>query len=210
MDHHCSSSAAERQQGISWEANIVAARNGCDESLAWIVQQLRGYLLLVARTQIGHQVRSKFSGSDVVQMSLIDASKSINQFKGSTEAEVRAWMKEIVLHNLTDESKRYTGTKRRAICREQSLDQVTFTLPDEVGDTPSVMLRSKESDSQLRRLIERLPLQQRRAVEGRHRYGFSYTEIAGQLGVSEKAVRSAYSIGKSKLREWLLLLEGSE
>ena len=210
MDQDCSNSATDHQQENSWEAKIIAARNGCDESLAWIIQQLRDYLLLVARSQIGHQVRSKFSGSDVVQMSLIDASNSISQFNGSSEAEIRAWMKEIILHNLTDESRRYTRTKRRAIGREQSMDQVTLVLPDEVGETPSVMLRRKESDSQLRRLIERLPLQQRRAVEGRHRYGFSYTEIAEQLGVSENAARSAYSVGKRKLREWLLLLEGSE
>lgn len=71
------------------------------------------------------------------------------------------------------------------------------------------MLRHKESDSQLRRLIDRLPEQQRRAVEGRHRYGFSYSELASQLGVSESAVRSAYSLGTGKLRDWLLV-EGAE
>ncbi len=210
MDQRHSSSAIGHQQANSWNAKIVAARNGCDESLAWIVQHLRDYLVLVARGQIGEQVRSKFSGSDVVQMSLIEASKSISQFKGSTEAEIRAWMKGIVLHNLTDESKRYTRTKSRAINRERSMDQVAFALPDEIGETPSVMLRRKESDTQLRRLIERLPPQQRRAVEGRHRFGFTYAEIARQLGISENAVRSAYSLGKMKLREWIMLGEGSE
>lgn len=142
-------------------------------------------------------------------MSLIDASRSINKFHGSSEAEIRAWMKEIVLNNLFDESKRYTQTERRSIGRERSMDQAALVLQDAIGETPSVMLRRKESDTQLRRLIGRLPQQQRRVVEGRHRYGFSYSEIASQLGISESAARSAYSVGTGKLREWLLV-EGSE
>ena len=209
MDQDSAMATNDRQRELPWEDLINAARNGCDESLAMIVQQLRDYLLLVARGGIGDQVRSKFSGSDVVQMSLIDASKSINKFYGSSEAEIRAWMKEIVLNNLFDESKRYTQTERRSIGRERSMDQATFVLRDAIGETPSVMLRRKESDSQLRRLIGRLPQQQRRVVEGRHRYGFSYSEIASQLGISESAARSAYAVGTGKLRDWLLV-EGSE
>ena len=89
------------------------------------------------------------------------------------------------------------------------MEQAAFVLPDAIGETPSVMMHRKESDSRLRRLINRLPQQQRRAVEGRHRYGFSYSEIAGQLGISESAARSAYSVGTGKLRDWLLV-EGSE
>ena len=209
MDHNSITSTDDSQRELSWEELIGAARNGCDESLALIVGQLRDYLLLVARGGIGDQLRSKFSGSDVVQMSLIDASRSINKFHGSSEAEIRAWMKEIVLNNLFDESKRYTQTERRSIGRERSMDQAAIVLQDAIGETPSVMLRRKESDTQLRRLIGRLPQQQRRVVEGRHRYGFSYSEIASQLGISESAARSAYSVGTGKLREWLLV-EGSE
>ena len=74
MDQDSAMSTNDRQRELPWEDLINAARNGCDESLAMIVQQLRDYLLLVARGGIGDQVRSKFSGSDVVQMSLIDAS----------------------------------------------------------------------------------------------------------------------------------------
>jgi len=209
MGHDSLAPKNDRQREPSWEEMISAARDGCDESLAKIVQQLRDYLLLVARGRIDDQVRSKFGGSDVVQMSLIDATKSINQFNGSSEAEIRAWLREIVLHNLSDESKRYTGTKRRSIGRERSMDEGAFVLRDEFCETPGAMLRRKESDSQLRRLVDRLPLQQRRAVEGRHRYGFSYSEIADQLGISESAARSAYSDGTGKLRDWLLV-EGSE
>jgi len=209
MDQNSEESPDDPMEGVSWGQLISAARNGCDESLAKIVQQLRGYLLLVARGGIGDQLRSKFSGSDVVQMSLIEASNSIDKFSGSSEAEIRAWLREIVMHNLFDESKRYTQTQRRSISRERSMDQASFVLPDEIGETASVMMRRNESDSLLRRLIDRLPQQQRRAVEGRHRYGFSYSEIASQLGISESAARSAYSVGKGKLRDWLLV-EGSE
>jgi len=209
MEQNSEESPDDPMEGVSWGQLISAARNGCDESLAKIVQQLRGYLLLVARGGIGDQLRSKFSGSDVVQMSLIEASNSIDKFSGSSEAEIRAWLREIVMHNLFDESKRYTQTQRRSISRERSMDQASFVLPDEIGETASVMMRRNESDSLLRRLIDRLPQQQRRAVEGRHRYGFSYSEIASQLGISESAARSAYSVGKGKLRDWLLV-EGSE
>jgi RNA polymerase sigma-70 factor (subfamily 1) len=191
------------QPEFIWEDKITAARNGCDESLAMIVQRLGDYLLLVARGRIGDQVKSKFSGSDVVQMSLIDARKSINNFGGSTEEEIRAWMKEIVLNNLFDQSKRYTQTKCRAIKRERSIEQSELTLPDAICETPSVMLRRKESDSQLRRLVDRLPNQQRRVVQARHRYGYSNAEIASQLGITESAVRSAYSAGIEALRGWL-------
>src|SRR3954470_3208927 len=83
----------------------------------------RQYLWALAQAQLGKLVRAKSDASDLVQMTMLEAHRDFQQFAGHEEAELLAWMRRILAHNLFNEHRRYTA-KRRAAAREVSLDHI--------------------------------------------------------------------------------------
>ena len=185
----------------SWNELIEKAKVGCDESLAQVLGHFESYLLMVAKSRIGSLVQAKFGASDIVQMSMMEVSESIEQFHGSSEVEIRAWLRRIVLNNLLDESKQFTKTQKRAVGRERSL---TFAgIQQSKQGTPSEMIRRRETDSELKRLVDDLPDNQKRVIEGRHRFGLTHAQIGEQMGISEANARQLWSRAAKQLRRGL-------
>ncbi|MDB4767053.1 sigma-70 family RNA polymerase sigma factor, partial [bacterium] len=163
------------------------------------IARLQGYLLLIANGQMRENLQAKFGASDIVQNSLLDAHSGIDDFKGSTEAEMRAWLKQIVMHNLADEGRRYTSTQSRNVNRERSLEAITTPLKTS-GSGIGKAIQSESDKQMLAKAVNSLTARQQRVVEGRHRFGYSYKEIAEQLGITEVAARKIWSRALEQLR----------
>ena len=187
-------------QECNWASLIERARFGCDEALGEILKSVRSYLVVVANANLGGRVQAKFDASDVVQYSMIEASKSIDQFRGSSEHEFRSWIKRIVLNNLADEAKRYTDTESRNVNIEVSEDYLKSSSSHIDSDTPSWHLQRKEFDFRLAEAVAQLPDRQRFVIEARHRRCLDYQEIADQLEISETAARKIWSRASQQLR----------
>ena len=185
-----------------WPQLVKAARNGCEEALGEIITRLQGYLLLVANGQIRDNLQAKFGASDIVQNSLLDAHAGIDEFNGTTEAEMRAWLKRIVLHNFIDEKRRYTNTQSRSLELERPLETMATPLSTGISEGGSKVMRHAEDLQQLTQALHRLPPRQQRVVEGRRRFGYSYQQIADQLGISEAAVRKLWSTAIKQLKTY--------
>ena len=59
--------------------------------------------------------------SDVVQQTLLEAHRKFDQFRGSTEAELAAWLRTMLSFNVQD-MLRAQGRQKRDATRERSLD----------------------------------------------------------------------------------------
>lgn len=186
-----------------WPQLVEAARCGCDEALGEIITRLRGYLLLIANGQISGSLQAKFGASDIVQNSLLDAYAGIDEFNGTTEAEMRAWLKRIVLHNFIDEQRRYTQTQSRSLQREQPMETLANPLIAGLSDGGSKVMRQTEDLQRLTQALQRLPARQQRVVEARRRFGYSYQQIADQLDITEAAARKLWSRAIKHLKEYL-------
>ena len=184
----------------NWNELIQQAKDGSDLALVEIIKQFETYLLMVAKRGMKNSLQGKFGASDILQISLLEAHKSIEKFNGNSASEMQNWLKQIVINNLLDQSKQYTGTHKRSINRENSMG--SLDVPAEL-DTPSVMVRRKETDAELMRLVNALPEKQKFVVEARHRFGLGYSEIAVQLGISESNARQLWSRAVKQLRNWL-------
>ena len=182
-----------------WPALVNAARDGCDDALSEIIARLQGYLLLIANGQMRENLQAKFGASDIVQNSLLDAHAGIDEFKGSTEAEMRAWLKQIVMHNLADEGRRYTSAQSRNVNRERSLEVMTTPLKTQ-GSGITKAIEAEADKQKLAKAVSRLNARQQRVVEGRHRFNYTYKEIADQLGITEVAARKIWSRALEQLR----------
>ncbi len=194
---------------LEWGELIVAARAGDDVALAAMMSELHSYLLTVAEDQLGEKLRAKFGPSDIVQQSFVEAKQAIPKFSGSSEEEMRCWLKQIVLHNLVDSARRYTETQSRDVQREVSLDagpeggQLWDAVLCSNSETPSVFIRRAENDRQLMDAVDALPTGQRDVVVMRHGLGRSYQQIGAELGIAEDAARSRWMRAMQNLREQL-------
>jgi DNA-directed RNA polymerase specialized sigma24 family protein len=112
---------------------IEEARRQAPGAQDRLLESYRNYLRLMARTGIDASLRGKADPSDLVQETLIKAHQHFDQFQGQTEADLIAWLRQILARNLADLVRRFKAGGARSIGREQSLD-------DLFGATSRVML----------------------------------------------------------------------
>ena len=196
-------SKVTEDNSIEWTNLIRQAREGDDSALGLIVSRLRNYLLLVANAEMQPSIRSKFCGSDIIQQSMLEAHQAIGAFRGTTESELKAWLKKIVLSNLVDETRRYQKTRKRDTSREVPVDWHAQPLAQPNGQTASWMVSKNEFDQQLFIAIHELPARQRHVIKARHRDAMPYSKIAVELNITEDAARKLWTRGVNSLKRTL-------
>ena len=85
------------------------------------LERFRQYLLLLARLHLGDQPRGKLDTSDIVQQTLLEAHRKRRQFYGKSEAELAAWLRQMLACCIAD-AHRSQGRAKRDVSREQSLE----------------------------------------------------------------------------------------
>ena len=102
---------------------LSAALNGDVAARSQVLTHYRSWLHLLARLEIDRKFQGKFDAWDIVQQTLLEACRDLPQFRGGTEAEFLAWLRQILAHVLGHEFRRYVGTQQRDVGREVSLEQ---------------------------------------------------------------------------------------
>src|SRR5262245_47931090 len=85
------------------------------------LEQFRPYLHLLARLQLDRRLQAKLDASDVVQQTLLQAHQALGQFRGTTDAERAAWLRQILARCL-GHALRDFGRDKRDVGRERSLE----------------------------------------------------------------------------------------
>ncbi|MGP0068588.1 MAG: RNA polymerase sigma factor [Isosphaeraceae bacterium] len=181
-------------------APIMAGTNQRDlEVLAGVIESCRSYLLLVAERALAPDLRAKEGASDLVQEAMAEAQREAGRWTGRAEAtdELRAWLRQFLLHKIAHAARRYRGTGKRRIGREVPLPTaetdpvLAETL---VADQTSVGTRAarREEEHALRLALDRLPERMRQAVLWRHNEDCSFDEIGRRLGCSNVAARNVW------------------
>jgi RNA polymerase sigma-70 factor, ECF subfamily len=173
------------------------------------LERFRSYLLLLARMQVGDQLRGKLDPSDVVQQTLLDAHRKREQFRGHTSAELAAWLRQMLACNLAD-SIRTLHRAKRDVDREQSLEAAveecsirieTWLVAEQ--SSPSQQAEAHEQAIRLADALASLPEAQREAVVLRHCQGWPLADISRHLGRTPAAVAGLLKRGLRQLRQHL-------
>lgn len=174
-----------------------------------LLERHRAYLMLLARARILPVNGRRVDASDIVQQTLMDAFSKREQFRGSSEAELTAWLREILKNNLLDEL-RHEQCEKRDIRREKLLGEIideSMTRADvwlaAVQSSPSQRVSKEEDLLRLSEAMELLPVAQREAIVLHHLQGLKLAEVAKQLGRSEPAVAGLLFRGLNKLHQQL-------
>ena len=78
---------------------LAEARAGHDSAVGRLLEAARLYLLLVANRELPPDLRPKVGPSDLVQETLLRAHRHFGQFRGATEDELLAWLRQILAEN---------------------------------------------------------------------------------------------------------------
>src|ERR1041384_825302 len=94
------------------EMLLKLARAGDSKALGRLLELYRNFLRLLARTQIGADLRVRMDSSDLVPESLREAHRGFPQFLGTTEKELLAWLRRILARNVADQVKKHKALRR--------------------------------------------------------------------------------------------------
>jgi RNA polymerase sigma-70 factor (ECF subfamily) len=181
------------------------AEEGDERSL----ERYRDYLTLLTRVQMAPQLRGKLAPSDVVQQTILKAHEKRGQFRGQTEAEWAAWLRQILVNTLA-EAVRAFGRQRRDVALERSLEAAVDDSSARLerwlaADQSSPSQRAVREEDMLRlaHAVAQLPEDQRTALEMRHVQGCALATISHEMGRSEASVAGLLRRALKQLREML-------
>ena len=75
------------------------------------LERYRSWLGLLARLQVEPRFRAKFDPSDIVQQTMLEAVRDWPKFRGGTEAELAAWLRQILAHVLLHQVRLFGGAR---------------------------------------------------------------------------------------------------
>ncbi len=171
------------------------------------VEKYRPYLRLLAECKLDRRLRCKLDPSDLVQQTLLQACQIRHQFRGTTEGEMAAWLRQILARTLLH-SVRDLHRARRDVARERSLQaaidessaRLELWLAAEQS-SPSQQVMRTEQVFEIAKIVEGLPEDQRKAVVLYYFQGCSLAEVGDHLGRSESAAAGLLHRGLKQLRE---------
>jgi len=187
---------------------LPAARAGSREALGKLLEAARRYLVTIARQELDPDLRAKNSPSDLVQETFVEAQRALGQFQGDTEAELLAWLRQLLLHRVGKLRRTYRDTQKRQLAREVALGgdstsegpagRLAANVP-----SPSGQAMEREQDHALQAALGRLSDDYRRVITLRHQEELSFEEIGRLLQRSPDAARKLWARAVERLQEEL-------
>jgi RNA polymerase sigma-70 factor (ECF subfamily) len=172
------------------------------------LERYRTWLGLLARLQVDARFRAKFDPSDIVQQTLLEAVRDFPKFRGSTEAEMAAWLRQILAHVLRHQVRHFGGAARRDLSREVSLEQALAESSRRLADalaapisSPSERASRHELELRLADALSRLPADYAEIILLRNVEGLSHEEAAARMGRGVGAVRMLWVRALARLRQ---------
>src|SRR5262245_14866136 len=173
------------------------------------LERYRPDLLLLARLRLDPRLRGKLDASDVVQQTLLEAHQARGQCRVTGEAEVAAWLRKILAHNLANALRDFLRDKRD-VRREQSLEAAVEESSRRLDawlaaeqSSPSERAARHEQGVRLAGALTELPEAQREALTLHHLESWPLEEVARHLGRSREAVAGLIKRGLQELRKRL-------
>lgn len=169
------------------------------------ITKYRAYMKVIARQQLPRVFAAKFDSSDVVQDTLLQMVEVWDErIDPLNEAARQAYVRAMLINRLTDAIRHYKRDKRN-IDLESSLhegaNESSQRLEKWLGNRellPEENLDQSEAILNLCFVIDKLPLEQRLAIELHHLGGLSLAETAENMN---KSVASVAGLLRRALQE---------
>ena len=200
-----SSSGSRSSASADPQALHIAAREALSSQqpggpeLGQLLHLYRNYLTILATAQLDARLRRRLSPSDLVQDALLGAYRDFGQFRGGSERELLAWLRQILINCLHHAYETHIKAGRRDLRREVSLDDVGHALDrsalrlgqclaDRVH-SPSASAHARERAVEIADQLAKLRTDYREVIVLRNLQGLSFEEVAQRMERKPGAVR---------------------
>lgn len=189
---------------------LAQARGGEDQHIGRLLQLYRNYLTILATAQLDARLRRRMSPSDLVQETMLGAYRDFRKFRGETEGELIAWLRQILIHCLHHAYEMHFQAGRRDIRREISLDEVDRSSNRLAGieqalatqgESPSAPVRDRERAVAIADKLAKLRPDYRDVIVLRNLRGLSFEEIAQRMNRKAGAVRMLWLRAMERFRQ---------
>ncbi len=191
----------------------VSVRRATDQRLGELLESYRNYLSLLATTQIDDKLRARLSPSDLVQETMLGAYRDFPQFRGKSERELLAWLRQILINRLHAFVQKNVLAAKRDVRREFSLEtigaalarssanlQAGFVLADQ-GPSPGSEVIRRENAVQLADHLAAMTPVYRDVIVLRNLQGLPFDQVARRLDRTSGATRMLWLRAIKQLRE---------
>jgi RNA polymerase sigma-70 factor (ECF subfamily) len=181
------------------ELLLAGARAGDEAARGRLLELYRNYLRFMARSLISQPLQARVDASDLVQETFLKAYREFAGFLGSTEPELVAWLRQILVRALADQVKRHRA-RGRDVRREEPLeallDRSSLTIQERLIaplSSPSGHAIRREQAVILADALETLPPDYREVFVLRILEHVPIEEVAARMGRSVNAVRKLWT-----------------
>jgi len=182
-------------EGVLAERIRLAAA-GDREAMEELMAAHRLRLRQMVAVRLDGRMASRIDASDVVQESLMEATRRLPEYLEQPEVPFFVWLRQLAWQRLAQLYRFHFKAQRRSVEREVAeipvSDESMLLFADRLaasGMAPSRHLRRRETQEQVRVALARLAPVDQEVLVLRHFEQLSTKEIAAVLKISEPAVR---------------------
>ncbi len=169
---------------------------GCCDSRDRLLARFRQRLRTMLATRMDPRLTARFDPSDVVQETLITASRRLDSYVASRPVAVYPWLRQIAQQRLIDLHRRHATTDARSVLRENvdfsssgSLNRLCEKLVSQEADPRDAALKAEQISS-VRDALAQLSREDQDLLMMRHLERMKTPEIARVLDVTLVAAKS--------------------
>jgi RNA polymerase sigma-70 factor (ECF subfamily) len=189
---------------------VLASKRGDNEALGCLLEQYRGFLLMLAHRYLSDRLQRRIDPLDIVQITCLEAKRDLDSFRGNSPAEFAGWLRGMLKNNVATAVTRHVMAQKRSVKREIEGDAVgsqsdalgggwMSQLPGSTTSPSGVAIR-QEAVLSLMSSLHQLPENQAEAIRLRYMEGLTLAEIVERMGKSETAVAGLLKRALQKLR----------
>jgi RNA polymerase sigma-70 factor (ECF subfamily) len=189
------------------ERLLVLAKAGNGTALGQLLERYRQYLSLLVRLQIGRRLQVKVDAEDVLQETFLEVHRDVGRFRGSSEREFLAWVRQILGGILANQVRHYYGTKRRDLRLERELHDELDRSSQAMDrcliapqSTPSQQVARREQAVLLANALGSLPEDYREVIILRQLEDLTFPDVARRMGRTEDSVKNLWARALVRLR----------
>jgi RNA polymerase sigma-70 factor (ECF subfamily) len=175
-----------------------------------LLELYRNYLMLLARLHMGPKLRGKVDPTDIVQETFLKAHRDFPQFRGRTEPQLLAWLRQLLATSLAMTVRHYFGAQRRDVRLECALEaelghssQILDRGLVARDSSPSQRAARREQAVLLADALEQLSPDYREVIVLRHMKGLSFAEAAERMERSLDSVKKLWARALVQMRRFL-------
>jgi RNA polymerase sigma-70 factor (ECF subfamily) len=180
-----------------------------DPSDAELLESFRGYLLVLASSNLDPRLRAKIDAADIVQQTMLRAHVALPELRDKRPEVMAAWLRVILSSVLADTVKHYRRDRRdihleRSIAAEvdQSAAGLEGWLQAE-QTSPSMGAARNEELLRLTQALARLRDDMREVIVLKHLKNMTLQQVADQTNRTTASVASLLRRGLAELRKTL-------